>query len=87
MKTLAGVLMIGLLLVPAPAARADEEECRAATQHYAAALAEASDALADYTHCLEASRGHDACGSEFLRLQLAQDDFAAGVAAFQSRCP
>lgn len=82
-----GNLTVALLLAAPLAAQADPDTCRAATEHYATALAETSDALAAYTRCIDGSRGDDACASEFLRLQVDQDDFAAGVSAFQKECP
>jgi len=82
---LAGALA-AVALVSGSTVRADVEGCRAAIDHYNSAADEIGTALRTYARCVDDSRGHDDCTSEFEQLRSAQSDFEDAVSDYRTTC-
>jgi hypothetical protein len=75
-----------MMFAHASVARANPEECREAIRKYNAAIGDVSSALRVFTGCVNDSRGHDDCSTEFSTLQLAHSDFEDAVTAYGADC-
>jgi hypothetical protein len=82
-------MLAGAMLVIVSAAlptKADPEGCKDAADQYNSAIGDIGDYLKRYAGCVEGSRGHDDCSSEFSRLKSAQDDFESAVSEYENEC-
>jgi hypothetical protein len=81
MKSLAAILVA---LAPMPDAPSN---CVSATNDYAAAVFEVTDALRTYEQCVTASLGRSQCAEEFEELNHAQQDFETAAEKVVQGCP
>jgi hypothetical protein len=81
----AAFALLLMAVVPFPAS-ADPEECQEALHKYNAAVSDISNAMRIYVGCVNNSRAHDDCSTEFSTLQSAQSDFEDAVLAYGLDC-
>jgi hypothetical protein len=53
---------------------------------YKESIGKVVDALRGYSMCISGNEGHDDCSKEFFSLRLAQENFAAVVAKYETKC-
>lgn len=79
-------LLAALFSAVGSSAQGDREECEAAVHKYNSALNDVADRIKRYVSCVDDSKGHDDCSTEFRRLKSAQDDFESAVSGYQADC-
>ncbi|MGA3156011.1 MAG: hypothetical protein ABSE43_00405 [Steroidobacteraceae bacterium] len=81
------IILGGAGLFPLLATAASESsDCTDAVSNYDLAVDDIAQALKRYSTCLNNSRGHDDCDSEFDALRRAQNNFETAVGAMKSSC-
>ena len=75
-----------LVLLCAPAARADQASCELAIEQYNHAVSDVVSTLKRYVNCVADSKGEDDCSTEFRRLKSAQSDFEDAISSYRSEC-
>jgi hypothetical protein len=88
MKHLLRILACAMLVIVSAAlpTKANPEGCRDAADQYNSAIGDIGDYLKRYANCVEGSRGHDDCSSEFSHLKSDQADFESAVSEYESEC-